>query len=52
MVLFMLRAADEVRAAQFGGVDRDLDAEMVAVFPFGSERFVKLREQFWLANVP
>ena len=31
MVLFMLRAADEVRAAQFGGVERDLDAEMVAI---------------------
>jgi DNA end-binding protein Ku len=31
MVLFMLRAADEVRAAQFGGVDRELDAEMVAI---------------------
>jgi non-homologous end joining protein Ku len=27
----MLRAADEVRAAQFGGVERDLDAEMVAI---------------------
>ena len=25
---------------------------VAAVFPFGSERFVKLREQFWLANVP
>jgi DNA end-binding protein Ku len=31
MALFMLRAADEVRAAQFGGVERDLDAEMVAI---------------------
>ncbi|MFZ3374413.1 MAG: hypothetical protein WA183_02555, partial [Chthoniobacterales bacterium] len=28
---FMLCAADEVRAAQFGGVERDLDAEMVAI---------------------
>jgi DNA end-binding protein Ku len=27
----MLRAADEIRAAQFGGVERDLDAEMVAI---------------------
>jgi DNA end-binding protein Ku len=26
-----LRAADEVRAAQFSGVERDLDAEMVAI---------------------
>ena len=31
MALFMLRAADEVRAAQFGDVERDLDAEMVAI---------------------
>ena len=31
MALFMLRAANEVRAAQFGGVERDLDAEMVAI---------------------
>ena len=31
MALFMLRAADEVRAAQFGGVERDLDAEMIAI---------------------
>jgi DNA end-binding protein Ku len=31
MALFMLCAADEVRAAQFGGVERDLDAEMVAI---------------------
>jgi DNA end-binding protein Ku len=31
IALFMLRAADEVRAAQFGGVERDLDAEMVAI---------------------
>ena len=31
MALFMLRAADEVRAAQFGGVERDLDAEMVTI---------------------
>jgi DNA end-binding protein Ku len=31
MALFMLRAADEVRAAQFGGLERDLDAEMVAI---------------------
>ena len=31
MALFMLRAADEVRAAQFGGVERDLDAEMVVI---------------------
>jgi DNA end-binding protein Ku len=31
MALFMLRAADEVRAAQFGGIGRDLDAEMVAI---------------------
>ena len=31
MALFMLRAADEVRATQFGGVERDLDAEMVAI---------------------
>jgi DNA end-binding protein Ku len=31
MALFMLRAADEVRAAQFGGVERDLNAEMVAI---------------------
>ena len=27
----MLRAAGEVRAAQFGGIERDLDAEMVAI---------------------
>src|SRR5437763_5976566 len=31
MALFTLRAADEVRPAQFGGVERDLDAEMVAI---------------------
>src|SRR3954466_2902312 len=31
MALFMLRAADEVRATQFGGVERDLDADMVAI---------------------
>ena len=31
MAVFMLRAANEVRAAQFGGVERDLDAEMVAI---------------------
>ena len=31
MALFTLRAADEVRAAQFGGVEKDLDAEMVAI---------------------
>ena len=31
MALFTLRAADEVRATQFGGVERDLDAEMVAI---------------------
>jgi DNA end-binding protein Ku len=31
MALFMLRAAGEVRAAQFGGIERDLDAEMVAI---------------------
>ena len=31
MALFMLRAADEVRAAQFGGVERDFDPEMVAI---------------------
>jgi DNA end-binding protein Ku len=31
MALFMLRAADEVRAPQFGGIERDLDAEMVAI---------------------
>ena len=31
MALFMLRAADEVRAPQFGGGERDLDAEMVAI---------------------
>ena len=31
MALFMLRAADEVRVAQFGGVERDLDAAMVAI---------------------
>src|SRR5437660_12749243 len=31
MALFMLRAADEVRAAQFGGVERDPDAEMVVI---------------------
>jgi DNA end-binding protein Ku len=31
MALFMLRAADEARAAQFGGVERDLDAEMIAI---------------------
>jgi DNA end-binding protein Ku len=31
MTLFTLRAADEVRAAQFGSPERDLDAEMVAI---------------------
>ena len=31
MALFTLRAADEVRAPQFGGVEGDLDAEMVAI---------------------
>ena len=31
MALFMLRTADEVRAAQFGGVERGLDAEMVTI---------------------
>jgi DNA end-binding protein Ku len=31
MALFTLRAADEVRAAQFGDTDGDLDAEMVAI---------------------
>ena len=29
MALFTLRAADEVRASQFGGTDGELDAEMV-----------------------
>ena len=31
MALFTLRAADEVRAAQFGDNERDLDSEMVAI---------------------
>src|SRR5437868_10444279 len=31
MALFTLRAAGEVRAPQFGGVEGDLDAEMVAI---------------------
>jgi hypothetical protein len=31
MGLFTLRAADEVRASQFGDADGDLDAEMVAI---------------------
>jgi hypothetical protein len=31
MVLFTLRAADEVRASQFGSAGGDLDAEMVAI---------------------
>ena len=31
MALFTLRAADEVRAAQFGDNERDLDPEMVAI---------------------
>ena len=31
MALFTLRAADEVRAAQFGSAEGDLDAEMVAI---------------------
>jgi DNA end-binding protein Ku len=31
MVLFTLRAADEVRPAQFGSAEGDLDAEMVAI---------------------
>src|SRR5258707_1074194 len=31
MVLFTLRAADEVRTPQFGSVEGDPDAEMVAV---------------------
>src|SRR5271155_1863193 len=31
MALFMLRAAGEVRAPQFGSADGDLDAEMVAI---------------------
>ena len=31
MVLFTLRAAEEVRAAQFGSPEDDLDAEMVAI---------------------
>jgi DNA end-binding protein Ku len=31
MALFTLRAADEVRTAQFGGSKGDLDAEMVAI---------------------
>ena len=31
MALFTLRAVDEVRAAQFGDNERDLDTEMVAI---------------------
>jgi DNA end-binding protein Ku len=31
MALFMLRAASEVRASQFGSAEGDLDAEMVAI---------------------
>jgi DNA end-binding protein Ku len=31
MALFTLRAADEVRASQFGGAEGNLDAEMVAI---------------------
>jgi DNA end-binding protein Ku len=31
MALFTLRAADEVRASQFGSAEGDLDAEMVAI---------------------
>jgi len=31
MALFTLRAADEVRASQFGAAEGDLDAEMVAI---------------------
>src|ERR1700674_5567998 len=31
MVLFTLRAADEVRASQFASAESDLDAEMVAI---------------------
>jgi DNA end-binding protein Ku len=31
MALFTLRAADEVRASQFGNAEGDLDAEMVAI---------------------
>jgi DNA end-binding protein Ku len=31
MALFTLRVADEVRAAQFGNNERDLDTEMVAI---------------------
>jgi non-homologous end joining protein Ku len=31
MALFTLRAADEVRASQFGGAQGELDAEMVAI---------------------
>jgi DNA end-binding protein Ku len=31
MALFTLRAAEEVRAAQFGSPEGDLDAEMVAI---------------------
>jgi DNA end-binding protein Ku len=31
MALFILRAAEEVRAAQFGMADGELDAEMVAI---------------------
>ena len=31
MALFTLRAADEVRAAQFGDNEGDFDAEMVAI---------------------
>ena len=31
MALFILRAAEEVRGAQFGMADRELDAEMVAI---------------------
>jgi non-homologous end joining protein Ku len=31
MALFTLRAADEVRPAQFANAEGDLDAEMVAI---------------------
>jgi non-homologous end joining protein Ku len=31
MTLFTLRAAEEVRAAQFGSAEGDLDVEMVAI---------------------
>jgi DNA end-binding protein Ku len=31
MALFTLRAADEVRASQFGGAEGDLDAEVVVI---------------------